>query len=231
MAIRLSFYDTENQKFGKDKESDQLRSDKDNNENNLSSNKHPLYAHGSCKWTGCETQCPDLPNFLKHVSTEHVLDDKSTAQARVQMQIVSQLELQLQKEKERLQAMMTHLHLTKEADLKNNSGNVQQQVSQTPAGFLGHGESITKRLNDHHGPRDSEIPTPMNDRPKVGKLHIKILIDCNIKSIWLLVCFLFQQGFNQLYLRIQQCISICIVQWCTVLPNRRKSTNFSKKGK
>jgi hypothetical protein len=28
---------------------------------------------------------------------EHVLDDKSTAQARVQMQIVSQLELQLQK--------------------------------------------------------------------------------------------------------------------------------------
>ena len=29
--------------------------------------------------------------------SEHVLDDKSTAQARVQMQIVSQLELQLQK--------------------------------------------------------------------------------------------------------------------------------------
>ena len=33
---------------------------------------------------------------------EHVLDDKSTAQARVQMQIVSQLELQLQKVKNSL---------------------------------------------------------------------------------------------------------------------------------
>ena len=31
------------------------------------------------------------------MGSEHVLDDKSTAQARVQMQIVSQLELQLQK--------------------------------------------------------------------------------------------------------------------------------------
>ena len=35
--------------------------------------------------------------FLKHVGTEHVLDDKSTAQARVQMQIVAQLEHSLQK--------------------------------------------------------------------------------------------------------------------------------------
>ena len=35
--------------------------------------------------------------FLKHVGTEHILDDKSTAQARVQMQIVAQLEHSLQK--------------------------------------------------------------------------------------------------------------------------------------
>jgi forkhead box protein P len=38
-----------------------------------------------------------ISGISKSSSVEHVLDDKSTAQARVQMQIVSQLELQLQK--------------------------------------------------------------------------------------------------------------------------------------
>ena len=52
---------------------------------------------GVCKWTGCDARCEDSTEFQKHLIAEHVLDDKSTAQARVQMQIVSQLELQLQK--------------------------------------------------------------------------------------------------------------------------------------
>ena len=100
--------------------------------------KHPLFSHGSCKWTGCEAQCSDIASFLKHITTEHVLDDKSTAQARVQMQIVSQLELQLQKEKERLQAMMAHLHLTKEGELKagGNSGSPmggKEPMAQSPS--------------------------------------------------------------------------------------------------
>ncbi|CAL8260857.1 unnamed protein product [Merluccius merluccius] len=46
-----------------------------------------------------------------HLLIEHALDDRSTAQCRVQMQVVQQLDLQLSKERERLQAMMTHLHL------------------------------------------------------------------------------------------------------------------------
>ncbi|KAG7221575.1 hypothetical protein INR49_017106 [Caranx melampygus] len=45
----------------------------------------------------------------RHLNSEHTLDDKSTAQCRVQMQVVQQLELQLKKDKERLQAMMAHL--------------------------------------------------------------------------------------------------------------------------
>lgn len=45
---------------------------------------------------------------------EHGLDDRSTAQARVQMQVVSQLEIHLQKERDRLQAMMHHLYLSKQ---------------------------------------------------------------------------------------------------------------------
>ncbi|XP_055262127.1 forkhead box protein P4 isoform X2 [Moschus berezovskii] len=72
---------------------------------------HPLYGHGECKWPGCETLCEDLGQFIKHLNTEHALDDRSTAQCRVQMQVVQQLEIQLAKESERLQAMMTHLHM------------------------------------------------------------------------------------------------------------------------
>ncbi|CAG9816596.1 unnamed protein product [Phaedon cochleariae] len=75
---------------------------------------HHLYGHGVCRWPGCEIICEDLQAFIKHLNTEHTLDDRSTAQARVQMQVVSQLELQLQKERDRLQAMMHHLHLSKQ---------------------------------------------------------------------------------------------------------------------
>ncbi|KAJ8683891.1 hypothetical protein QAD02_019683 [Eretmocerus hayati] len=76
--------------------------------------QHPLYGHGVCKWPGCETVCDDYQAFLKHLNTEHTLDDRSTAQARVQMQVVSQLEIQLQKERDRLTAMMHHLHMAKQ---------------------------------------------------------------------------------------------------------------------
>uniref|UniRef100_A0A8C1T843 Forkhead box P1a n=1 Tax=Cyprinus carpio TaxID=7962 RepID=A0A8C1T843_CYPCA len=72
---------------------------------------HPLYSHGVCKWPGCDAVFGDFQSFLKHLNSEHALDDKSTAQCRVQMQVVQQLELQLAKDKERLQAMMAHLHV------------------------------------------------------------------------------------------------------------------------
>ncbi|XP_038067546.1 forkhead box protein P1-like isoform X4 [Patiria miniata] len=80
-------------------------------ESAMNSSSHPLYAHSMCKWPGCETVCDDFQAFLKHLSTEHALDDRSTAQARVQLQVVSQLEIQLAKERERLAAMMAHLHM------------------------------------------------------------------------------------------------------------------------
>ncbi|XP_039297583.1 forkhead box protein P1 isoform X2 [Nilaparvata lugens] len=83
--------------------------------NPSSTNKvHLLFGHGVCKWPGCETVCDDIQAFFKHLNKEHNLDDRSTAQARVQMQVVSQLELQLQKERDRLQAMMLHLHMSKQ---------------------------------------------------------------------------------------------------------------------
>nr|XP_019934175.1 PREDICTED: forkhead box protein P2-like [Paralichthys olivaceus] len=72
---------------------------------------HVLYSHGVCNWPGCETACEDLNQFIRHISIEHTLDDRSTAQCRVQMQVVQQLELQLCKERQRLRAMTAHLHL------------------------------------------------------------------------------------------------------------------------
>lgn len=86
---------------------------------------HPLYVHGVCKWAGCDTQCESFPAFITHLNRStvmktfplvtllclrtHVLDDRSTAQTKVQIQIVEQLESQLSKEQGRLEAMMTHL--------------------------------------------------------------------------------------------------------------------------
>ncbi|XP_076367649.1 uncharacterized protein LOC143255618 isoform X3 [Tachypleus tridentatus] len=83
--------------------------------------EHPLYGHGVCKWPGCETVCESYQTFNRHLNKEHQLDDRSTAQARVQMQVVSQLEIQLTKEKERLQAMMKHLHMRNSNSLSPDS--------------------------------------------------------------------------------------------------------------
>lgn len=80
----------------------------------MSITEHPLYGNGICKWPGCEAIFDEHQSFVKHLNTEHNLDDRSIAQARVQMQVVSQLELQLQKERDRLQAMMHHLYLSKQ---------------------------------------------------------------------------------------------------------------------
>ena len=78
-------------------------------EREVSSPAHPLYSHGVCKWAGCDTHCDSFPAFLSHLNRSHVLDDRSTAQTKVQIQIVEQLEAQVAKEQARLQAMMGHL--------------------------------------------------------------------------------------------------------------------------
>ena len=90
-----------------------------------------LFSHGHCAWPGCDTALPDTASFFRHLSTQHILDDKSTAQTRVQMQIVGQLELQLLKEKDRLEGMMKHLNLeqTKSGELKKSSSISHQQDS------------------------------------------------------------------------------------------------------
>ena len=57
---------------------------------------------------GCDASVSD---FGRHLASVHPLDDKTTAQTRVQLQIVNQLEFQLTKEKDRLMSMMKHLRM------------------------------------------------------------------------------------------------------------------------
>lgn len=69
-----------------------------------------------------------ITTISRHLNTEHCLDDRTTAQARVQMQVVSQLEIHLQKERDRLQAMMHHLYLAKQKTPSADSGKGETKV-------------------------------------------------------------------------------------------------------
>nr|CAB3246948.1 FoxP [Phallusia mammillata] len=80
-------------------------------ESRTQASTQPLFAHGVCKWPGCDVECSDVSAFSRHLNGCHRLDDKSTAQCRVQMQVVEQLEKQASQERERLEAMMAHLHM------------------------------------------------------------------------------------------------------------------------
>uniref|UniRef100_A0A671S2P0 Forkhead box protein P4-like n=1 Tax=Sinocyclocheilus anshuiensis TaxID=1608454 RepID=A0A671S2P0_9TELE len=124
---------------------------------------HPLYGHGECKWPGCEALCEDMGQFIKHLNSEHALDDRSTAQCRVQMQVVQQLEIQLAKESERLQAMMTHLHMRpSEPKPFNQPLNLASSVLLSKRESEGFPEGLP------HPPTSAATPiTPMRQGPSV----------------------------------------------------------------
>ncbi|XP_077059424.1 forkhead box protein P4 isoform X10 [Siphateles boraxobius] len=124
---------------------------------------HPLFGHGECKWPGCEALCDDMGQFIKHLNSEHALDDRSTAQCRVQMQVVQQLEIQLAKESERLQAMMTHLHMRpSEPKPFNQPLNLASSMSLSKRESEGFPEGLP------HPPTSAATPiTPMRQGPSV----------------------------------------------------------------
>uniref|UniRef100_A0A3B3DUE9 Fork-head domain-containing protein n=1 Tax=Oryzias melastigma TaxID=30732 RepID=A0A3B3DUE9_ORYME len=124
---------------------------------------HPLYGHGECKWPGCEALCEDMGQFIKHLNNEHALDDRSTAQCRVQMQVVQQLEIQLAKESERLQAMMTHLHMRPSEPKPFN-----QPLNLASSGSLLKRESEAYPEGLPHPPTSAATPiTPLRQGPSV----------------------------------------------------------------
>uniref|UniRef100_A0A914WVU6 FOXP coiled-coil domain-containing protein n=1 Tax=Plectus sambesii TaxID=2011161 RepID=A0A914WVU6_9BILA len=69
-----------------------------------------------CAWPSCEQQCDSYNSFIHHLAAVHVLDDRSTAQCRVQMEVVESMEQKLNKERQRLQAMMQHLQMKQSPD-------------------------------------------------------------------------------------------------------------------
>lgn len=91
-----------------------------------------LYSNGQCKWPGCERDCHSPGSWRSHMMNEHGLNDKTTAQARVQMQIVTQLEVQLNKEKVRLAAMMKHLHPNDKKEIDSESPEPKRVKSESP---------------------------------------------------------------------------------------------------
>ncbi|XP_044869085.1 forkhead box protein P4 isoform X2 [Mauremys mutica] len=137
------------------------RRDSSSHEENPGS--HPLYGHGECKWPGCETLCEDLGQFVKHLNTEHALDDRSTAQCRVQMQVVQQLEIQLAKESERLQAMMAHLHMR-----PSEPKPFSQPLNLVSSATLSKSTSDTFPDGLPHPPTSATAPiTPLRQGPSV----------------------------------------------------------------
>jgi len=142
------------------------------------SHSHPLYSHGMCKWAGCDTQCQDSQEFFLHLSRSHILDDKSTAQTKVQIQIVEQLEQQLSKEQRRLEAMMDHLkhvkHVKEEEKMESKTASSPQlspqispplpQLSRLP--FLSYS---APKLNSQVGPVRKKVtdrPTSLEGTPE-----------------------------------------------------------------
>lgn len=102
---------------------------------------HSLYGNGGiCSWPGCETFFDDLQIFTKHLNSVHRVNDKSTADVRVQKNVVSQLEVQLRKEKDILQAMLYHLdkssQLTLNLDGKNSDIKTTPFIQNSPTAVL-----------------------------------------------------------------------------------------------
>ena len=79
---------------------------------------HPLFqsigspsGSGICAWPQCAQNCENFTAFLLHLAQTHVVDEKSTQQCKMQIELVESLEIRLAKERSRLQAMMSHLQL------------------------------------------------------------------------------------------------------------------------
>lgn len=98
---------------------------------------HSLYGNGGvCSWPGCEKFFDDVNVFTKHLNSTHRVNDKSTADLRVQKNVVSQLEVQLRKEKDILQAMLYHLDKSNQLSLSLEAKNENKNLTQSALPFI-----------------------------------------------------------------------------------------------
>ncbi|XP_075691408.1 forkhead box protein P3 [Rhinoderma darwinii] len=68
---------------------------------------YPVHYGGTCTFPGCEKTIRDRRHFLRHLYSDHDLDDKSTLQCLIQTEVVHSLEEQLAVEKKRLHEMQS----------------------------------------------------------------------------------------------------------------------------
>ena len=95
---------------------------------------------------------------------------------RVQMQIVAQLEHSLSKERERLQAMMAHLHLTKDSNTKSEANPAAAGGNQMrkPTLLMDRNERSQSEGPPSHPPMSPPVSTiDNNSRPKTPPLKMR----------------------------------------------------------
>ena len=93
------------------------------------------------------------------------------------MQIVTQLEHSLSKERERLQAMMAHLHLTKESNTKSEANNAVpggNQLRKPTLSLMDRNERSQSEGPPSHPPISPPISNiDSNTRPKTPPLKMR----------------------------------------------------------
>ena len=107
-----------------------------------------LYLKQQCQWPGCGRDCRSPASWRIHMDAEHRLSERSTAQARVQMQIITQLEAQLRREKEVLAAMMKHLHPDTEED--RDSPEAKRMKTESPVSEAFPRLSVSELIKNQH---------------------------------------------------------------------------------
>lgn len=106
--------------------------------------------------------------MFRHLNSDHLMDECSEAQIRVQMQVVVQLEVQLKKEKDRLQAMIQHLQASRQKQFEQNELKLQESERKKEA-------ALSKKNSDfsvnHISSKLSPPPSPV---PSFGPVRRRI---------------------------------------------------------
>ncbi|XP_063706481.1 forkhead box protein P1 [Culicoides brevitarsis] len=142
----------------------------------VDSSIHPLFGstgegHGTCKWPSCEVAFDDFATFMRHLNSDHLMDECSEAQIRVQMQVVVQLEVQLKKEKDRLQAMIQHLQISRQKAFEQNELKQHQENEQRKK----ENERLSKKnaeFRENH--ISSKLSPPASPVPSFGPVRRRI---------------------------------------------------------
>uniref|UniRef100_A0A336LS34 CSON002455 protein n=1 Tax=Culicoides sonorensis TaxID=179676 RepID=A0A336LS34_CULSO len=138
---------------------------------------HPLFGstgegHGTCKWPSCEIAFDDFATFMRHLNSDHLMDECSEAQIRVQMQVVVQLEVQLKKEKDRLQAMIQHLQISRQKAFEQNELNKQHQENERKKESAAKKAAAAAEFRENH--ISSKLSPPTSPLPSFGPVRRRI---------------------------------------------------------